>query len=210
MRRLAVLGAALLALACPRPSAAQVTGQYTGAVPLAVDHRMAGAYVGLSGDMLQALGQLRLSYYPGFDFGFQGGFMHLDADHGHTCVVIGGDAKARIATHGPSQPFDIAAGGAIDLANASGYNLLGVGPLVVASHPARLHGAALTPYAGLALMFNRLDVGSFSNTDASLQLRLGTEYELNPDVRFVLELQFGASDPVGSGPKFILGTNLPF
>ena len=73
--RLGALRNALLALFTLMPGLAwaQVFGQYTGANPLEPNQHLFGAYLHTSDSVLGAVGQLRLSFFPGIDFGFQGG-----------------------------------------------------------------------------------------------------------------------------------------
>src|SRR5258705_6644118 len=52
---------------------AQVPGQFTGAEILPVNAHMYGGYLVASNNVVGGLAQLRLSFYPGVDFGFQGG-----------------------------------------------------------------------------------------------------------------------------------------
>ena len=212
MKRLHAVGAALLLMACARPAQAQVYGQFTGAVPVAVDHRLFGLYGGFSNHQSDLLGQLRMSFYPGVDFGFLGGISHLNAaGHTRTVIHLGGDLKAQVARRTDTFPVDIALGGTLGLGSADNFNLLSVGPLAVASQTHTLRGGAeLVPYGGLALLFTRSDISGVSSTDAALHLRLGLEARPNPDVRFVLEVQEPMSDPVDRHAKLVVGANFPF
>src|SRR4029077_6858714 len=54
-----------------RPAAAQVWGQYTSAETVPVNGHMFGGYLHASSNFLGLLAQLRLSFYPNVDFGFQ-------------------------------------------------------------------------------------------------------------------------------------------
>jgi hypothetical protein len=204
--------AAMIVLAGASPASAQVYGQMTGAVPIGVDQRLFGLYGGFSSHQNDLLGQLRLSFYPGLDFGFQGGISHLrTAGHTRTVVQMGGDLKTLVARRSETFPLDLALGGTVGVGSADNFNLLSVGPLVVASVTRELRGgAALVPYGGAALLYTRSDIGSQSSTDASLHLRAGVEVQPNPDVRFVMELQAPLSDPVDRHAKLLLGANFPF
>ena len=212
MNRLSASIAALLLLACVRPATAQVYGQFTGAVPVAVDHRLFGAYGGFSTKQSDLLAQLRMSFYPGVDFGFQGGLSHLNASgHTRTVVHMGADLKTQVAHHGDTFPVDIALGGTLGVNSADAFNQFVMGPLAVASATRTLHGGAeMVPYGGVALLYTRSDINSVSGTDVSLQLRAGLEARPNPDFRIVLELQEPMSDPVDRHPKLVLGANFPF
>jgi hypothetical protein len=212
VKRLIAPCAALLLLACAQSATAQVFGQFTGAVPVGVNNRLFGGYGLFAHHQAEGLAQLRLSFYPGVDFGFHGGLMHVTlSGHSRTAVELGGDVKSLVAKRSETFPVDLALGGAIGVSSAEDFNLMSVGPTVVASRALPLRGSAeLTPYAGAALLYSRLDIAGFSTTDVSLPVRAGLEYRPNPDVRLVLELQLPLSDPVHTDPKLVLGANFPF
>ncbi len=210
MKRLLLCGAALLAFACP--ALAQVDGQLTTAVPIDVDHRLFGVHAGFSNRQSDLFAQLRLCFYPGIDFGFHGGLEHLSAvGRTRTVLTLGGDLKTRVAKRTETFPVDIALGGAVGVGNAQSFGMLAMGPTVVASRRYEMRGGnSMTPYGGAMLLFTRSDIDGSNSTDVSLQLRLGTEYQPNPDFRIVLELQTPTSDPIDRHPKILLGANFPF
>lgn len=212
MRRLLASCAALLAIASARPAAAQVAGQFGPAVPLAVEQHVFGGYVALAQHQAQALGQLRMSFYPGVDFGFQGGLHRYDGSGAsRTAVELGGDLRTQVARRAQGAPFDVSLGGAIQLSSADHRSVLGVGPTLAASRPYTLRGGAeFSPYAGIALLYSRTDAGGTNTTDLSLPLRMGFEYQPNAGVRLIAELQVPVSDPLGMHPKIVLGANFPF
>ncbi len=212
MRRLLASCAALLAVACPLPASAQVAGQFGPAVPLAVNQHVLGGYVALAHHQAAALGQLRLSFYPGVDFGFQGALHRYDGDGAsRTAVELGADARTLVARRAAGAPFDVSLGGAIQLSSADHRSVLGLGPTLAASRPYTLNGGAeLSPYAGLALLFARTDTDGANTTDLSCPLRAGLEYQPNAGVRLIAELQLPFSDPLGVHPKIVLGANFPF
>jgi hypothetical protein len=204
--------AALIAVACACPASAQVAGQLGRAVPIAVDSRVFGGYVGLAKHQAMALGQLRLSFYPGVDFGFQGGFHRYDGDGAsRTAVELGADLRTLVVRRGASAPLDVALGGAVQLSNSDSRSVLSVAPTFAAGRSYELSsGAVLSPYFGFALMYARSEVGGNDTTDLSLPLRMGLEYQPRADFRLVLELQEPFSDPQGTHPKLVLGANFPF
>ena len=212
MRRLLATCAALLAVACARPASAQVAGQFGPAVPLAVNQHVMGGYVALAQHQAEALAQLRLSFYPGMDFGFQGGLHRYDTGNAsRTAVELGGDVRTAVARRASGAPFDITLGGAIQISSADHRGVLDVGPTLAASRAYVLHGGTqLSPYAGLALLYTRTDQDGANATDLTLPLRGGVEYQPNADMRLVLEFQVPLSDPQGTHPKVVLGANFPF
>lgn len=211
MNRLVASCAALL-LACAAPAYAQIDGQLSTAVPVAVDQRLFGLHGGFSTRQSDLYGQLRLCFYPGLDFGFHGGLAHLSAyGRMRTVLVMGGDLKTLVARRTDTFPVDIALGGAIGVGNAQGFGVMGMGPLAVASRAYSVgDDDAFTPYGGVALLFSRSNIDDTDGTAVSLQLRLGAEYRPNPDVRFVIEVQTPTSDPIDRHPKLLVGANFPF
>jgi len=205
--------AALIAVACARPARAQVAGQLGGAVPIAVNGHVFGGYVALAKHQALALCQLRLSFYPGVDFGFQGGLHRYDGDGGasSTAVELGGDVRTLVARRSASAPLDVSLGGAIQLGNSDHRSVLAVGPTIAIGRSYTYTGGSeLSPYFGAAVLYARSDVNAVSSTDLSFPLRTGLEYRPNADVRLVVELQVPFSDPQGTHPKLLLGANFPF
>ena len=213
MRSTHAFGAAVaVALAVALPAHAQVFGQFGNAVPLAVDHRLFGASIATSSNQLELLGQLRLSFYPGVDFGFQGGFDRVDAGGSSvTAVQLGGDLKTTVARANASFPLDIALGGAIGVRSADGFNQLAVGPEALCSRTYTLRGGHdLTPYGGFVMLFTRDDSGGHSETDFSLPVRLGAEYSPSPDFRVFTEIRLSGGSAFDDSFKLALGANFPF
>lgn len=190
---------------------AQVFGQYAGAQPLGVNARLFGAYGSFTKSESELLAQLRLSFYPNVDFGFQGGLSRVSVqDRSRTAVKIGGDFKALVTKRGAAAPIDLSLGAAIGISSAEDFTLLSVGPSVVLSRTFGSGGASVTPYAGALLLFTRSDLDNANDTDVSLPMRFGAEYAPNADLRLVLELQVAASDQVNDDLKLTLGANFPF
>jgi hypothetical protein len=201
-----------LVLLAAHPAPAQVSGQFGGAVPIPVDARVFGTFVGLSQHQWESQSQLRLCFYPGLDFGIQAGLHHY-AETGaeRNAIEIGGDVRTQVAKRGQHSPFDVSLGGALTVSSADHYNVLAVGPQVAVSRTYGLHaGAEFVPYAGTALLYSRYDVGDVNWTDVSMPFRFGLEYKPNPSVHAVLETQLPFSDPQGTHPKLFLGANFPF
>lgn len=211
MKKLALVLVALAAgMLQANASGAQVFGQFGGAPPLGVNARLFGAYGSFTESESELLAQLRLSFYPNVDFGFQGGLSRVSVmNRSRTSVKVGGDFKA-LVVRGEAAPFDLSLGGAIGISSAEDFTLLSVGPGVVVSRRLGSGGASVTPYAGAMLLFTRADLDNENDTDVSLPLRFGAEYAPNPDLRLLLELQVAASDQVNDDLKLTLGANFPF
>jgi hypothetical protein len=208
---LAALAAACL-VACPAPAAATAFGQFSGAQTLPVNNRLFGAYLHASDDVVGLAAQLRMSFYPGVDFGFQGVLNRLDYEGGDRSTIgMGADFKAQVATAGSSMPMDIALGGAIGVEPGDDYGLLSVGPTAVASRsfPSG-QNSTITPYVGLMLAFSRIDVDPLDDTDISFPVRLGVDFRPMPEMAFTGEIQLRLSDSFNDDTGFSVGVNLPF
>lgn len=203
---------ALLLAAFPGVARAQVTGQYTGAEVLPVNGHMFGGYLDVSDHVVGLMAQLRLSFYPGVDFGFQGGPSRIDVG-GATRGTVRLGADVKIAAHrtAPDAPFDLAVGGCLGVETGDNFSLFSVGPTCVASHAFRPGQAGgITPYASASLLFTNVDVGSLSETDLSLPLRFGAEFFAGPLMRIVGEVQLRAGDDFRDKTVFSVGVNAPF
>jgi hypothetical protein len=191
---------------------AQVSGQYSGAEVLSPNDHLFGAYLDVSDHVVGLIAQLRLSFYPGVDFGFQGGPARIDVG-GSTkgTVRLGSDLKISLRHAGADLPVDVALGGCIGVETGDNFSLFSVGPTVVASRsfrPGQPGGA--TPYGSLSLLFTNIDVGSLSETDLALPLRLGVEFNVNPTLRLVGEMMYRAGDDFRDKTVFSVGVNAPF
>ena len=212
MKKLLLLTFFVASLA-PAPAArAQVFGQYTPAQILPVNARLGGAYVNFSKDVVGALGQLRLSFYPNVDFGFQGGLARLDlGTTSKTSLRLGADVRFGVAKAAAGRPVDVAVGGGFGVETSDRYSVFRIGPSVVASHTFPFSAnASVAPYAGAMLCFSSVDLGDESETDFSVPLRLGAELRAIPGVRITAELQLLLGDDFADRTAFSAGVNLPF
>lgn len=206
------LGTALLLLGLMAPSVpahAQAFGHYTGAEVVPMGGHLFGGYVQASEGLLGLSSQLRLSFYPNIDFGFQGGLTRTDYGAGDVMTVqLGTDIKFQI-TKGRS--VSLALGGALGVETGDNVHLLSVGPTFTASHvfgnPA---GAGISPYAGVALLYTDADLLDQQSQDVTMPFRLGADFRLAPEIRIMSEIQLRANDPYSDSFAFITGVNLPF
>lgn len=200
-----------LALAAA-PASAQIFGQLTPAPPIPLDTRLGGAFLSFTTSESELLGQLRMSFHPGVDFGFQGGLSRVSvSDVNRTSIQLGGDVKAQVVRMGASSPLDVSIGGAIGVNSADDFTVLSVGPTLVMSRTVRLdERATLTPFAGAALLFSRSDLAVGNTNDVAVPVRFGLEYTPMPDFRLLAALQIGVSDEIRDDLKFTVGANFPF
>ena len=201
-----------LGLLTAGPARAQVYGQYTPAEILPMNARLFGAYIDFSEDVVGAVGQLRLSFYPNVDFGFQGGLTRLDlGPTSKTTLRLGGDVRFGAANASETFPVDVAVGGALGVETGDDYSVLRLGPSAVASRSFRLsENVGITPFAGAMLAFASVDAGPANETDFSVPLRFGAELRALPGMRITAELQLRLGDDFNDHSAFSAGVNLPF
>ena len=211
IKKLSCLGL-LVALALPGAAAAQVFGQFTGAQTLAPNLHMGGAYLQSSSSVLGLLGQLRLSFYPGVDFGFQGGFARQDFRGGNrTTLRLGADLKYQVTRPTANDPYAIAIGGGLGVESGDHWNVLSVGPTLVGSRSFAGNGdLVFTPFVSVGLLFTNANIDPLNETDLSLPVRIGSEVRLNPQLSLTGELQLRLSDDLNDDVGFSIGVNSPF
>jgi hypothetical protein len=202
-----------LLLASLAPAAqAQVFGQYTPAEILPVNSRLGGIYLNFSQDVVGALGQLRLSFYPNVDFGFQGGLSRIDlGPTTKTSLLLAADMRVGVVKAGPASPLDVAVGGGLGVETSDKYSVFRIGPSVVASHTFPFSSrSSVVPYAGAMLAFASWDVNDHSDTDFSLPIRLGAELRAVPGMQLMGEVQLRIADDFNDRTGFSIGANFPF
>jgi opacity protein-like surface antigen len=206
---LAVLAA--LALGA-MPAGAQTYGQYGGAAPIPSASHLTGVYLNASDNLFGILGQLRLSFYPGVDFGFQGGIARTTfGDNSRTTLRLGTDIKSRFRQAGTDGPVDMAFGANLGVETGDGYDILRLGPTLSVSVPVPFgQNSMFVPYAGLGIGFSRLDTQLGQSTDFGFPLRLGGELRFMPQFRVMAEMQINIHDDINDSVEAAAGVNLPF
>ena len=202
-----------LLLASLAPAArAQVFGQLGPAEILPVNSRLGGAYLNVSQDVIGALGQLRLSFFPNVDFGFVGGLSRLDLGAtSKTSLRLAADVRFGAMKAGAGSPVDVSVGGGLGVETSDKLSVFRVGPSVVASHTFPFSSrSAVVPYVGAMFCFTNSDIGDHSKATFSMPIRFGTELRAIPGVRLVGEIQVRAGDDPDNDTSFNVGVNLPF
>jgi len=189
---------------------AQVNGALSEARVVPVNSRLGGAYLQFDHSSATLSGQLRLSFYPNLDFGFQGGLSRMDLNKStRTSVRLGGDFRGQVATQGPAFPVNVSLGGTIGVESADAFTILSVGPQVVVSRVLDPSGKWIG-YGGASLLLSRYDVAGQRDTDTSFPVRAGMEFRPNADLRLLTEAQLAVSDAVRDDFSFTLGVLFPF
>jgi len=214
VKRLLPAMLAIAALVPATPARAQVFGNYTGAAVTPVNGHTFGGYLNVSDRVIGGLTQLRLSLYPNFDFGFQGGLSRLEPGGGYsnrTTLRIGGDVRWQLASLTGNFPADLAVGGSLGVETADDYKVITLGPSFTMSRVLGGEtGGGYVPYAGVALNFVNRDAFGQQDTDISVPLRLGLESRFTPECHLITELQLYVADRFNDDVEFIAGVNLPF
>lgn len=212
MKRLCAIALAAAGIAVALPARAQTFGQFTSAEILPTNGRLFGAYVVASESVASLLGHLRLSFYPGIDFGFQGGLSRQDFPSGdRTTLRLGTDFKVGVRQQSESMPVAISVGGGLSVETGDNFSVLSLGPMAVVSHAfPTSERTSITPYAGLGMAFTNIDVGDTSDNDVSFPLRVGAEFGVMPGMSLMGEMQFNLSDSFGDDFGFSAGVNMPF
>jgi opacity protein-like surface antigen len=200
-----------LAIACAAsPALAQVYGILSDAKVVPLNGHLGGGYLQFDKSSATLMGQLRLSLYPNFDFGFVGGLSRLDIENDtKSSVRLATDFRGQIANQDASFPVSITLGAAIALESADGFSLLSVGPTAAASRVLD-QANQWTATFGASLLLSRSEISGERNTDTSLPLRLGLQYSPNADIRIMSEAQLAVSDEIRDDFSFTLGVLFPF
>ena len=209
MHRAAVVFA--VALLAAAPASAQVFGQFSGAEVLPLNGHQAGFYLNAGDNVLGGLAQLRMSLYPGIDFGFQGGLARVTwqgADR--TTLRLGGDLRAAVASSGEGFPVDVAVGGALSVETSDNYHVLTLMPTGVVSRSYAVgRNGGISPYLGLGISFANVDAGTTRQTFLSLPARLGGEFHVMPGMILTTELQIPLGNGFNDSFGLLMGINLP-
>ena len=176
---------AAVLIACAVPARAQSLGQFTGAQTLALNGHAFGAYLHASSNVVGFVTQLRLSFYPGVDFGFQGGLDRLDfPGDNRTILRLGTDFKVAGMKAGSALPVDLAFGGGLGVDTGDNISVLTLGPTVIASRtfPAGGRGT-ITPYGALGISYSKL-MGKLSGGNVELNRKMLAEIAISDPVAF--------------------------
>lgn len=206
-----ILAATLLLAVAARPAGAQVHGVLCDASVVPVNTRLGGTYLQLDQSSATLSGQLRMSFYQGFDFGFQGGLSRVEQGNTaqETSVRLGGDFRGQIAKQSSSFPLNVSLGAAIEVESADRFTILSVGPQLAISRNLDSEGRWIG-YGGASLLVSRYENGSTRDNDTSFPLRAGAEYRPTPDLRLIGEMQVAVSDAIRDDLSFTFGVLFPF
>jgi len=198
-------------LAFPTVARAGAFTQHGGAQPLAMNTHAVGANVFSSDDQLGLQGDLRMSIYPGVDFGFQGGLSRLNTDSGDRALLrFGTDVQGEIRA-GKGLPLALGIGGAFGVEVGDDYVVLSVGPEFRLSRTFPLgQSGQVTPYGGMVIAFNRTDVAGVDDVDPAFPVRIGADFETGSGIGFLMEFQLTKPHSFADDFLFSVGARMPF
>jgi len=201
--RTRLFGVVLLALV-PAAAHAQVFGQWTNARTLPIDAHTCGAQLEMSRHVVGALADLRLSFYPDVDFGFQGGFSRVQLEGSDIATArMGADFKWQTLKTSQAAPFDLAFGAFLGLESGDRLGRLVVGPLAVASRGVTIGGKErMVPYAGLQARYTQFQFRGVQRDDFSLPIRLGCQFPVVQGFRAGVEAEFRLSEDIDDHEAF--------
>lgn len=207
-----LLLAVFIGVSAAVPVRAQTFGQYAGARTLPPNGHAAGAYMDMSSNLLAVMGQLRFSFYPDVDFGFQGGLGRYDLGGSDvTTARLGADFKLLAAKVSNGAAIDLSFGAGIGLESGEDFSQLSLGPLLTGSCPIVMaRSFDLEPYVSIGALFSRVDAGATDANDVSFPVRLGTEIPLMPGTRAVAELRLRLGDAFNDNVGVGFGANFDF
>jgi len=196
------------ALALPALAGAQAFGTFTPAPTLESGGHMGGGYLISSTNTLALMGQLRLSFYPGVDFGFQGGLSrNTYAGGNRTTLRLGGDLKYQLKAPSAEMPLAMAIDLGLGVDSGDHWNILALGPSLVVS---RTFSGNLTPFASGGVLISNINVSDTNTSDTSWPIRLGTELKLSQGLAITGEFQIRLLDDFNDDLGFAIGINSPF
>jgi hypothetical protein len=174
--------------------------------------RVLGTYVDASGHEVGFITALRLSFYPDVDFGFQGGLKRLDyTDTGGNALRLGADFKVAAMRARSGAPVDLSFGAGLGVDTGDNLSNLTMGPNAIASRAYPLGSSgSIEPYASLGLCYASINTAQHDDTGLQWPFRLGAEYRMSPDLRFVMELKQNFGTHFGDINAFAIGTTFAF
>lgn len=204
---------ALMVLA-PAAARAQSIGPFTTAEVMSPGGHLFGAYLQTGDDALGVMSQLRLSFYPGVDFGFQGGLTRLNVEGAsdRTLIRVGTDVRAATLRVSDGRGVDLALGGGLSIETGDDFSAFSLGPAAWVSRAWPLGAdGSVAPYVKLGLSYTSLDAGPIDDTDLWLPLHLGAEFRPNAALRIASEFEVRMNNDLANDDwSFSVGVNLPF
>jgi hypothetical protein len=199
----------LALIVLPSVACAQVFGQWTTARILPVNGHSFGAQLELSEHVAALMGNLRLSFYPNVDFGFQGGFTRTQVEGSDIGTArLAADLKAGALRTSDGAPLDLAFGAFVGLESGDRLGRLVIGPSLVASRGLSVNGEErFIPYAGVQAKYTQFSFHESQRNDFSMPIRLGCQFPVVQGFRAIGEVQFRVGDEIDDHLAFGFGVD---
>jgi hypothetical protein len=198
MRRL--LGLSALALASAAPLAAQAYN-YPAMQPSRIAEREYnfvladgnGSGTALLLQWREGLGNPRLQ------FTLDAGFADPDAAGAETRIIIGGGLGYQLTQATADMPFDIVLAGGLGFTFGDNVTTLRIPFGASIGHRFPIEGGtlAITPFVHPRLSWNRVSFNGGSNSNTGLDVDIGGNLELNPQMAIRVAAALGDSDAIG-------------
>lgn len=197
LRRIAGLSAVILAAAAPLSAQAYI---YPALQPSRIAEREYnfvladmgnGGGTGIIFQWREGLGN------PKLQFTLDAGFADPDAPAADTRLVIGGGLGYQIASASADMPFDIVLAGGIGVTTGDNVTTVRVPFGASIGHRFPLEGSvALTPFVHPRLSYDRVSFNGGSASDTNLNVDIGANFELKPQMSIRAAAALGDDDAV--------------
>ncbi len=134
---------------------------------------------------------------PKLQFTLDAGFADLDAANTDTRLIIGGGLAYQLTSATTDQPFDIVLAGGLGLSTGDDLTTLRVPFGAAIGHRFPLEGTfAITPFVHPRLSYDRVSFNGASNSDTNLNVDIGANFELKPQMAIRVAAALGDDDAV--------------
>jgi hypothetical protein len=135
---------------------------------------------------------------PRWQFTFDGGFADPDGAGAETRIILGGGFGYQLTKATSDMPFDIVLAGGLGASFGDDVTLLRLPFGASIGHRFPLEGTlAITPFVHPRLSWNRISTTGFSDSDTGLDLDIGANFEINPQMAIRVSAGLGDSEAIG-------------
>ena len=133
---------------------------------------------------------------PKLQLTFDAGF--ADPDNSDTRLILGGGLAYQLTRSSNEMPFDIVLAGGLGFSNGDDVTIVRVPFGAVVGHRFDLEGGyAISPFVNPRLSWNRTSVNDNSDSDTELEVDIGANFELKPNMALRLAAVLGDADAIG-------------
>jgi hypothetical protein len=133
---------------------------------------------------------------PKLQLTFDAGF--ADPDNSDTRLILGGGLAYQLTRSSAEMPFDIVLAGGLGFSNGDDLTIIRVPFGAVVGHRFDLEGGyAISPFVNPRLSWNRTSFNDNSESDTELEVDIGANFELKPNMALRLAAVLGDADAIG-------------